>query len=311
MPVHVNHTLTVDRILSRVGEIDIYQRYIGNVGLRQMINSPLRQDDDTPSFRLYVGSGGNVRFKDFGTGVTGGVFDLVSLLYPGLNFSEVLEKVWNEMNCHAQVDTVQVTYPKRAVSKPDLLVAKRRASVEDIAYWDENGITKDTLSRFRVSPISRFWIDRSLFICRSPSFAYDLLTEWKIYRPFEKRLRFISGGDTLQGYDLLPEKGEVCVIQKSYKDVMLLHEFGIPSFAPQAESVDVKQAIMDDVRERFEKVYIWGDPDSSGEAFMQRHVDEYDILPVVNDDGTKDITDHCKEFGKDSAKKMTIRLLKI
>jgi hypothetical protein len=312
MPINVNKNLTPDLILQNATELDIYRCYIGNVELNEMINSPLRGDDHTPSFRLYTGKDGKIRFVDYGTGVRGGVFDLVSILNPGMDFSEVLNRVWKDIDTGLIVRSINTrTYAKRATLYPEITVHPRKADDNDILIWGEWGITPDTLKKFKVSPIDMFWIDNARYVCRTPSYAYDLKKEWKVYRPFEKKLKFISGGPTLQGYDLLPEKGDICVIQKSYKDVMLMYEFGIPSFAPQAESINVPKEQMESILNRFKKVYIWGDPDTSGRSFAQRHSEMYGIITIHNDDGTKDITDHCKDKGKESAEIMTKRLLQM
>lgn len=311
MPVSVNMNITPEKIFRRVDQMDIYRHYIGDVKLKEMICSPLRADDTDPSFRLYVAPNGDIRFVDYGSGMRGGVFDLVAQLNPGLNFKNVLLKVWNDLECFSVAELPQARRRvKRDRLYPELKVRTRNVTSEDVAYWNSFGITGDTLNRFGVYPIDRFWLDNALFVCRTQAFAYDLISEWKVYRPFEEKMRFVAGGPALQGYNRLPEKGEICVIQKSYKDVMLLHEFGIPSFAPQAESVDVPEGKMNDILSRFDKVFVWGDPDNSGKMFNERHQTLYGVTPVMNDDGeTKDITDHCKVFGKESAETMTKRLL--
>lgn len=312
MPVNVRKELSIEKILSKTSQLDIYRKYIGDVSPKKMISSPLREGDSTPSFRLYYGNNGDLRFVDYGTGVRGGVFDLVSMLHPYLTFGELLEKVWEDLQCRS-LPQLPIVSNKRTKPKsfPTILINKRQPTEDDVQMWKQWGISTDTLNHFRVSPISKFWIDRSLFKCKTLSYAYDLFTEFKIYRPLEERMRFISGGMELQGYRLLPDRGEICVIQKSYKDVMLMHEFGIPSFAPQAESIDVPEGKMESIMSRFDRVFIWGDPDTAGNLFADRHVEKYGITPVFNDDGTKDITDSYAMHGKYHAYGMMEELLGI
>ena len=312
MIINVRRQLSLDMILSKVSELDIYRRYIGDVKVKQMISSPLRSGDSDPSFRLYYSSGGYLRYVDYGTGQNGGVIDFVSQIYPYMTYGELLERMWEDLHCEGLPtsfhNTVKVK-SKKYKGFPKVLVRKRKARQDDIEFWESWGISKSTLNWGRVTPISKFWIDEKVYGCRTPSYAYDLFTEWKVYRPHEEKLRFIAGGTALQGYRLLPEEGEICVIQKSYKDVLLLHEFGIPSFAPQAESVDVPKENMESILDRFDKVFIWGDPDNAGDRFIERHVATYGITPIQNTCDTKDITDHAKMYGKESAKEMTIKLL--
>ncbi len=309
----VRKEISTDIILSKVSEFDIYKRYIGdNISIREMIHSPLRNDDNTPSFRLYYGNNGNLKFKDYGTGVKGEVFNFVLLMFPTLGFVEMLEMVWADMNCQSipSLYTPKTNIVRKQRAFPEIRIQRRKSNSEDLEWWQSWGISAETLNKFRVAPISRFHMSgHGWWTCKTPSYAYDLLSEWKIYRPHEKKMRFISGGMALQGYDLLPEKGELCIIQKSYKDVMLLDEFQIPSFAPQAESIDVPENIMEDILNRFERVLIWGDTDDSGEAFVQRHADKYGIEGIFNDDDTKDVSDHFREYGKESTNELIIRSL--
>lgn len=312
MPVNVKKELSIEKIFNKVSQIDIYRRYIGDVSPKKMICSPLREDDHTPSFRLYYGNNGDLRFIDYGTGTRGGVFDFVSILHPYLTFGELLEKVWEDLHCRS-LPELPVTVSNRVKPKsfPTLLIKKRQPTEDDVKLWKQWGISVDTLNHFKVSPISKFWIDRSLFKCKTLSYSYDLFTEFKIYRPLEERLRFISGGMELQGYKLLPDRGEICVIQKSYKDAMFMHEFGIPSFAPQAESIDVPEQQMESILSRFDRVFIWGDPDTAGISFAERHVEKYGITAVFNNDGTKDITDSYAEHGEYHSYSMIEKLLGI
>jgi len=311
--MNVRKHISTDIILSKVSELDIYKRYIGdNISIREMISSPLRNDDRTPSFRLYYGNNSKLKFIDYGTGIKGEVFNFVLLMFPILDFEGMLEMVWNDMSCH----TIPSLYiPNRETVRkqrafPEIKIQRRKANTKDLQWWQSWGISTETLNKFRVVPISRFHMSNyGWWTCNTPSYAYNLLNEWKIYRPHEEEMRFISGGMTLQGYDLLPEKGELCIIQKSYKDVMLLNEFNITAFAPQAESIDVPEPIMEDILSRFNRVLIWGDPDASGEAFVQRHSDKYGISGIFNDDDTKDVTDHCKKYGKESTNELIIRSL--
>lgn len=311
----VRKQISTDIILSKVSELQIYRRYIGdNINVREMICSPLRNDDNTPSFRLYYSNSGKLVFKDYGRkDFYGDVFQFVLLMFPTLDFASMLEKVYEDMNC-LHIPSLYIPNNRTIVRKqrtfPEIRIERRKSTSADIKWWNSFGISKETLNKFRVIPISRFYMSNyGWWTCKTDCYAYDLLDEWKIYRPHEKEMRFISGGMTLQGYDLLPEEGEVCIIQKSYKDVMLMNEFNIPAFAPQAESIDVPEHIMEDIQARFDRVLIWGDTDDSGESFVHRHTDKYGIEGIFNTDDTKDSTDHFKKYGKESTNELIIRSL--
>jgi hypothetical protein len=123
-------------------------------------------------------------------------------------------------------------------------------------------------------------------------------------------MRFISQSLLHQGFDLLPESGDSVVIQKSYKDVMFMYECRIPSFAPHSEGMLIEKGIIENLRGRFKRIYIWGDNDESGRKFIKRHTDIYDdIIGIMNDDDEKDVTDSCSLYGKEHAMEMVKRIM--
>ena len=75
-----NVSITLDWILSKVTEYDIYAAYIGNFKVGMIYNSPLRKDK-TPSFGCYYSKKTKqLMFKDHGTGECGNVIKFVYYL---------------------------------------------------------------------------------------------------------------------------------------------------------------------------------------------------------------------------------------
>ena len=70
--------LTKENILKYISEEDIFRKYIGhNFNLGESFKSPLRDDDDTPSFNVYYNiEQGRVLYKDFGR-TSGSAFTFV------------------------------------------------------------------------------------------------------------------------------------------------------------------------------------------------------------------------------------------
>lgn len=61
-------TITLDYILSKVTEYDIYAKYIGQFKVGMIYNSPFRKDNN-PSFGVYYSKKTRkLLFKDHGTG---------------------------------------------------------------------------------------------------------------------------------------------------------------------------------------------------------------------------------------------------
>ena len=93
--------LSIQEILDKVNEYDIYSYYMGTFKIGHLYNSPFRKDNN-PSFAVYKGRRGNLMFKDHGTGDCGNVIQFVKLMtgYTDSNtIARELTKVMNLSNC--------------------------------------------------------------------------------------------------------------------------------------------------------------------------------------------------------------------
>ena len=87
--INDDDNITLDYILSKVTEYDIYAAYIGNFKVGMIYNSPFRKDRN-PSFGcFYSRTSKQLMFKDHGTGECGNVIKFVSI-YTGLtNYNDI------------------------------------------------------------------------------------------------------------------------------------------------------------------------------------------------------------------------------
>ena len=104
-------TVTSKDILCKVSEYDILTFYLNINKIPCVINSPLREDNK-PSFGLYSLDGEKIYFKDFATGVTGGIFDLFSLIW-GLQYREVIDRIYN----HSKIGTIKDDFENIVAAK--------------------------------------------------------------------------------------------------------------------------------------------------------------------------------------------------
>jgi hypothetical protein len=298
-----------DEVLS-VDSISIWKRYIPEIELDRNISSPLRYGDSDPSFRIYQTSKG-LKFIDFGTGNKGSIIDLVQQLKGISSLDACKDILGNDYRPSIIMSNTHI--PKKERKSKTVLVKTRIPDKEDLRIWNEWGITPDTLIRFNVHPVEKVWLkgDNGLMMipCKTRSYGYAFPDGWKIYRPFEKTMRFISGIKEHQGIHLLPDKGEILVIQKSYKDVMFMYECGFYSFAPNSESIIVTDELINSIRPKFKYIFIWGDNDEQGKKFCTKHSERHGIIPLFNDDDCKDPTDSCKKYGKTYAMEMVNRII--
>jgi hypothetical protein len=117
---------------------------------------------------------------------------------------------------------------------------------------------------------------------------------------------------------MLPESGELLVITKSFKDIGTLYEQGIPSIAPQAESILLPENIIDELKSRFKTIYSLMDYDNTGIHLAWKMRKLYGIKPLFftygtwsrkqGYEGAKDISDFRKEFGYEQTKQLIEQL---
>lgn len=305
----VEDNITLDKILSLVNDYYIYCYYLGKeIKVNKPISSPLRKDNH-PSWSLYRNKKGILVYKDFATGESGNVINLVQLLFE-LKYHDALKKVWQDIIVKKQVSLRKATDKlELQTDNRNIIQIKRKNYTEkDILFWGQYKITKDTLKLYKVSPISTFWINEVQYYTyteKEPMYAYSIYDKFKIYRPYSKRLEKWRNNCTsydIQGLEQLCEKGDLLIITKSLKDVMVLHELGYNAIAPQSEVSSIPKIIMDHLKIRFKNIIILFDYDEGGIQGSNKLSEKYSIphtfIPKHYLDlyQIKDVSDFIKEF---------------
>jgi hypothetical protein len=116
---------------------------------KSSILSPLRPDRN-PSFQISYNENGNIRYYDYGTKESGGIFDLIMNMYK-LTFQECLEKVYNEMILGQELIKIKrnTSIKRDSVHKSEISkinVKVRPLRTHDIEFWGSGGITEEWLS---------------------------------------------------------------------------------------------------------------------------------------------------------------------
>ena len=259
---------------------DILRRYLGIDTISCKISSPLREDDDTPSFTIREYDG-RVVWKDFGTGESGSVVSLLAKLW-SVDYKEALVKI--------KLDSGYTTPKKGLVRKYSGEVKlQRNTSIKvkvrpwkewDVQFWKSFGISRSFAKWCNVHPISHafFYNDNGESACiPMDKYAYAYF-EWKdgkqsvkLYQPYSETMKWLSKHDA-SVWDLWKhafawadtKSDEACIITSSRKDAMCLWEnLNIPSMALQGEGYLPKPQVMNQVLDRFRKVYVWYDNDFS------------------------------------------------
>lgn len=194
----------------------------------------------------------------------------------------------------------------------------RRWENYDFQYWESYGIPRNWLLHADIYPISHIFIVGNTGYIRTikaDKYAYtfierkDGVCSEKIYQPFNKEgMKWRSGHDS-SVWDLwtkLPPRGERCIITSSRKDALCIWaNAGIPSVSLQGEAVGVKPQVMEELKGRFNEVFVLYDNDKKSEINYgridgQKLAEKFDITQIEIPDMymCKDISDLYKKYGR-------------
>lgn len=290
--------ITREELLKRVSQIQIMERYLGiRVQFNKSVKNPLR-NDTTAGCRFYV-KNGRIRFVDYSKGFNEDCFGVVQTQYGNCNFNEAIKQVAEDFNLYttltAEIPTIildeEIITQEEKVKHTYLyeISADSKDNIiwrpEDKRYWKDHCLNSEILEGLDIYPLSSLYIDDNLvytYRTGDIGFIYVFPDEtFKAYFPYrEKGKRFIGNSTYLQGYNHLPETGDILVITKAMKDVACLNLFNIPSVAPQSENVIMNSDILDDLDNRFNRIVVLFDFDLTGIRAAKRLYNQrgYDYL---------------------------------
>ena len=261
--------ITLDWILSKVTEYDIYAKYIGQFKVGMIYNSPFRKDKN-PSFGIYYSKRTKqLLFKDHGTGECGNVIKFVSLFTGKTEYNDILSDIVDKLNI---TNNTKLVSSKQYIPPTETVigVVRQEFTDVDINYWKQFNISINTLKKFNVNSIKYYLcngIVKGTYKRENPMYAYKVYNNFKIYRPLADKYTKWRNNLTdydIQGYEQLPQKGDILFITKSMKDVMCLHEMGYPAVSPSSESTFLPKDVLEQLKTRFKRIIILFDRDISG-----------------------------------------------
>ncbi len=312
-----------DKLLDEISDYDIYCELIGyEVPIGKPIISPIRLDDDVPSFSLFIPTKvGDVReeelwWRDFRDGY-GNVFKFVQR-FAKIHYGAILETrkdiiefIDNILNLGILKGNV-VKYEKRKIDfeklkeTRDILFTSRPYTQRDLIWWANYGIDELLLKRYDVRSI-RYLLDEQFNITKKISiynlaFAYVIYDKVKIYMPEAdptRKWRNSCPSEYIQGWQQLEGK-DVIIVTKSLKDIMVFKSFmNIDVVAPQSESAGFTKDQMAKMKSDYRLRYVVYDYDTAGRlgadkmeehGFLKRFVSE-EVNPKTGKPDDKDISD--------------------
>lgn len=299
--------ITLDYILSKVTEYDIYAAYIGSFKIGMIYNSPFRRDKN-PSFGCYYSrSSKQLMFKDHGTGECGNVIKFVSL-YTGItNYPDILKDIVSRLKI---TNDTKLVSSKQYISPTETVigVVRQDFTLTDINYWSQFHISVSTLKKFGVSSIKYYLcngIVKGIYKESNPMFAYKVYDHFKIYRPLGDKYTKWRNNLTeldIQGYKQLPKEGDILFITKSMKDVMCFYEMGIPAISPSSESTFIPNRVLERLKKRFKRIIILFDRDLAGMKYSRKVSKEtgLEAMFIHKKYKSKDLSDAIKLNGFDN-----------
>ena len=304
--------------MSKCSEADIVGTYFGVSRIPCKMSSPLREDRH-PSFGFYVTSTGHIGYKDYATGETGNVINLLQQ-YWNCSYTDVLCRIYDDMIDDKGVEIVQTgnAVKKHTVkidyTKPDISVKIRDWKQYDLDYWNSYGISLEWLEYARVFPISHTIITKTeeglstTYAISADKYSYvyiekkDDIVQFKIYRPFNTDgFKWFSrmDGSVVSLWTKLPETGDAVCVCSSLKDALCLWaNTGMPSIAVQGEGYSMSDTAVNVLKSRFKHLFVCFDNDEPGLADAVKFSERTGFINIVlpQFEGGKDISDYFKHL---------------
>ena len=315
-------TVELDDILKITTEASIAGKYLGISNIPCVIKSPIRADNN-PSFAIYSPDGTKVRYIDFATKETGGIFDLLCKMW-NENFTDTLVRIYND-NGGNKVEINTTNKSKVSINKVpiDMRCKVREWRDYDLEYWKSFGITLDWLNYANIYPISHKIIIKGnkRHIFGADKYAYAFVefkegkTTLKIYQPFNnKGFKWANCHDktVISLWTKVPEYGDKICICASLKDALCLWaNTGVPALALQGEGYPISNTAINELKRRYNKIYILFDNDKAGLEDGKKLAKETGFINIVLpiEYGEKDISDYYKSLqNKESFKNNILKL---
>ena len=202
--------ITLEYILSKVTEYDIYAHYLGQFKVGMIYQSPFRKDKN-PSFVIFNSKRTKqLLFKDHGTGECGNVIKFVQLYTGKTNYNDILQDIVAKLNItpETRLDSSKQYIPS---TETVIGVVRQEFTDTDIKYWNQFNISTKTLKKFNVNSIKYYLCNgvvKGIYKPENPMYAYKVYNNFKVYRPLGDKYTKWRNNLTeydVQGYEQLPK----------------------------------------------------------------------------------------------------------
>lgn len=315
---------SIEKVNDLYSDFDIAHKYLGITCVPEVINSPLRQDNN-PSLGLFINNRTNsLWFKDFGSGEKGSLYDLLARMW-NVSKDKVYDRILEDMPAPALIRKHGVKVYRKSAGKVEVRVREWRDY--DIAYWDSYGISLPWLKFGEIYPISHIIITKNGHSYPIPAekYAYvyverkDGIVSFKIYQPYSKEYKWMSKHDS-SVWDLwtkIPEKGDKLIITSSRKDALAIwSNTGVPALSLQGEGYIPKEHVVQQLKDRYNKVYVLYDNDfqseeNHGRMYGKMIAEKFNVTQIEIPEKweSKDPSDLVKNHGREVLREVIYELV--
>lgn len=326
-----NLNILKEQLEKEVSPEEILLHYFGDFDVPSKHMSPFRNEKNA-SFSIYYTIDGKLRWKDWGCidkNSSGDPIGYVAKL-EGINYYAAVNLIYDEMvKGKVRVPAEYVKKVKDGKNKPKVyskgVRIRRYWKDYEVNYWDKlDASPKLMMKVFKTFPSDGVWFNNYRWhksLLNDPLFIYlfnKAKESWKAYRPYSKdkdeKFKSNNINNHIQGFEDLPDSGNLVVITSAQKDRIPFYHAGIPSIAPHNENIVLRKSIMEDLKRRFIYVICAMNNDATGMKSNKTYSDLYNIpywhVPFAFKDST-DPSDLYSNFGKNEFMRSIQDLIKL
>jgi len=279
------------------------------------IKSLFNPKERTPSMCIYTNEYNTYRYKDFSTGKGGSAIDLVKDLMqlPFHKACQLIIETYNDYVLHNNGGYDIEKFQKAAKYKVTNYIV-RKWSTQDQYFWTQFNIGSKLLDEFHVKPLESYCMTKDdNELCIKGLYLYGYFkadgTLYKIYQPKTLDKKFIKVADYIQGMHQCTGEKHL-LITSSLKDVMSIKslKLALDVIAPDSENTMIKQDVMEELRNKYDKIIVLFDYDDAGIESMKKYKEKYPFIEITILPMSKDVSDSIKDSG---AKEVRTRLVPI
>lgn len=319
--------ITKEFLLSKNSEETYMSTYLRVPIKRGLFCSPLRKDHK-PTCSFCHSKKGELMYHDFGTGFHENFVGVVMEIHK-CSYQEALNIIAEDFGYLSKAEDrpavkIKVSNVKLEEKTETLIQIKPKTfSEQELKWWKGFGVTEKTLKKYKVFSCDSIFLNGDYFSSSSPRvpiYGYYCGKKngqelWRIYFPSKRSFRFLSnvGKSYIQGAKQLPKTGDILLVTKSQKDVMLAYELGIPAIAPCSEVLFLSNKQIQHLKKRFKTIVVCYDTDITGihnlKQIKVKHPDLHTFF-IPRKYGVKDISDFFKKYGEEETRRLAGELLK-